>query len=422
MGDLKADCRPETGYTTLYNGGTTGWEQAGPGGFTEADGTLTSHGGLGLFWYKAKEFHSYSLKLDWKMNGDDNSGVFVGFPASDDPWSAVDNGYEIQIDATDVPEKTTGSVYGFQSADLTARDAALNPPGQWNTYELRVEGERLQIFLNGVKINDFVNTDPARSLQQGYVGIQNHGDGDEVAFRNIRIKELGPAEGDVTVQAESWTEANGVDTYAHAPAHGGTVLGFVNPGDWAAYDGIDLTGVTRFTARVASPNPSGGFEIRTGSPTGPVLGTVTVPNTGGWESYEDVSTPLRNVPSGTTKLYLVFTGADFDVDDFTLVRGPDDSPEVELTVTAAPRCVGTSAYLAVTAVNNGDVPATVELTTPYGAKTVADVAPGKKAYQSFNTRAGQIDASTVTVTGTATIDGTEVTSSYDAAYTAATCR
>ena len=27
----KADCRPETGYTTLYNGSTTGWSQAGPG-------------------------------------------------------------------------------------------------------------------------------------------------------------------------------------------------------------------------------------------------------------------------------------------------------------------------------------------------------------------------------------------------------
>ncbi|MEV6983499.1 ThuA domain-containing protein [Sphaerisporangium sp. NPDC051017] len=325
VGDVKADCRPETGYTTIYNGSTTGWSQAGPGGFTNADGTLTSQGGLGMLWYKAKEYNSYSLKMDWKMRGDDNSGVFVGFPASDDPWSAVNNGYEIQIDATDAPEKTTGAVYGFKSADLAARDAALNPPGQWNTYEIRVEGERLQVILNGVKINDFTNTDPVRSLQQGYIGIQNHGDGDEVAFRNIRIKELGATTGDVTVQAEAWTDANGVQPYWHTPAHGGTVLGFVNPGDWAAYDDVDLTGVIGFTARVASPTPSGGFEIRTGSPSGPVLGTITVPNTGGWETYADVYTPLTNVPSGSAKLYLVFTGSDFDVDDFTLVRVPKDT-------------------------------------------------------------------------------------------------
>ncbi|MEV5148543.1 ThuA domain-containing protein [Streptomyces sp. NPDC052727] len=196
IGAAQADCRPETGYTSLFDGDSLdGWRQAGPGSFTLSDdGTLTSSGGMGLLWYAGRSFGSYSLKLDWKTAGDDNSGVFVGFPPSDDPWSAVDHGYEIQIDATDVPEKTTGSVYGFRSADLKKRDRALNPPGEWNTYEIRVEGERLRIWLNGVKINDFTNTDPARSLTDGHIGIQNHGAGDEVSFRDIRIREL-PAKG-----------------------------------------------------------------------------------------------------------------------------------------------------------------------------------------------------------------------------------
>ncbi|MFI6348064.1 ThuA domain-containing protein [Streptomyces sp. NPDC050560] len=195
-GQKDANCKPDTGYRDLYNGQTLeGWKQAGPGQFTVADdGTLGSEGGMGLLWYQAEEFHAYSLKADWKMAGDDNSGVFVGFPASDDPNSAVDNGYEIQIDATDVPEKTTGSVYSFQSADIEARDAALKPPGEWNSYEIRVEGEHLQVFLNGTKINDFTNEDPARSLTDGYVGIQNHSADDQVAFRNIQLKKL-PAEG-----------------------------------------------------------------------------------------------------------------------------------------------------------------------------------------------------------------------------------
>ncbi|MFF9340254.1 ThuA domain-containing protein [Streptomyces sp. NPDC014773] len=195
-GMTDADCRPETGYRPLFDGSSTaGWKQAGPGGFTLADGTLTSHGGLGMFWHSAEEFTGdYSLKLDWKAAGDDNSGVFLGFPASDDPWSAVNNGYEIQIDATDAADRTTGAVYGFRSADIAARDAVLNPPGEWNTYELRVTGERLEIFLNGRKINDFTNTDPARSLRQGHIGIQNHGDGDEVSFRDIRIKQAGGQE------------------------------------------------------------------------------------------------------------------------------------------------------------------------------------------------------------------------------------
>ncbi len=196
-GHADAHCRPEKGYKPLFDGTAKSlahWKQAGPGSFSLSDdGTLTSSGGLGLLWYSASEFGSYSLKLDWKMSsagGDDNSGVFVGFPASDDPWSAVDNGYEVQIDASDAPDRTTGAVYSFQSADLDKRDRALNPPGEWNSYEIRVEGERLRVRLNGVQINDYTNTDPARSLRDGHVGIQNHGAEDQVSFRDVRIRQL----------------------------------------------------------------------------------------------------------------------------------------------------------------------------------------------------------------------------------------
>ena len=207
----KADCRPETGYTTLYNGATTGWSQTGPGSFTNSNATLTSTGGMGMLWYSAKEYRSYSLKLDWMMPGDDNSGVVIGFPAGSDPNSALASGHEVQIDATDTADRTTGSVYGFQAADQAARDAALNPPGEWNTYELLVEGERLQVFLNGVRINDFTNTDPNRSLTSGHIGIQNHGTGDDVSFRNIRIKELGttPTGGPITGASGKCVDVSG---------------------------------------------------------------------------------------------------------------------------------------------------------------------------------------------------------------------
>ncbi|GLF98328.1 ThuA domain-containing protein [Streptomyces yaizuensis] len=192
-GQTRADCTPRTGDRPLFNGKTlNGWKQAGPGRFTVTDGELRTEGGMGLLWYQAKELRSYRLTLDWKVEGDDNSGIFVGFPASDDPWSAVNRGYEIQIDATDTPDRTTGAVYGFRSADLKARDRALRPPGQWNTYEITVRGERLQVHLNGTKINDFTNTDPARSLTDGHLGLQNHGTGDRVSFRDITLRELRP--------------------------------------------------------------------------------------------------------------------------------------------------------------------------------------------------------------------------------------
>ncbi|WP_214409146.1 ThuA domain-containing protein [Sphaerisporangium fuscum] len=323
-GAVKADCRPETGYTAIYNGSTTGWSQAGPGSFTNSDGTLTSQGGMGLLWYSAKEYHSYSLKLDWKMNGDDNSGVYVGFPASGDPNSAVHNGYEIQIDATDTPDRTTGAVYGFKAPDTAARDAALNPPGQWNTYEILVEGERLQVFLNGVKINDFTNTDPARSLQQGYVGIQNHSGSDVVSFRNIRVKELGGTQPPVTttVEGETYTSQSGVQPTDHGGASGGRTAGYINNGDWAAYAGVDTTGLKSFSARVSSAGSGGSIQVRSGSATGTLLGSVNVPVTGSWDTFQTVSATLTGSASGP--LYLVFTGSGgnylFDVDTFTVTR------------------------------------------------------------------------------------------------------
>jgi len=185
---------PETGYRTLFDGtaaSLTGWHHSGPGTFTlQPDCTVKTSGGLGLLWF-GEEFHSYSLKLGWRVDGDDNSGVFVGFPdPGADPWIAVDHGYEIQIDATDTPDHTTGSIYGFQAADLAARDAALKPPGEWNDYEITVTGQRITVTLNGTLINDFTSTDAARDLTHGFVGLQNHGDGDDVSFRDVRIKPL----------------------------------------------------------------------------------------------------------------------------------------------------------------------------------------------------------------------------------------
>ena len=212
---------PEEGYRSLFDGTPASlakWKQAGPGGFLHtADCELLSYGGMGLFWYD-EPFGDYSLKLDWKVAGDDNSGVFVGFPdPGNDPWLAVNQGHEIQIDATDVPEKTTGAIYNFQSADLEARDAALNPPGEWNTFEIVVRNQTILVFLNGVKINQYTDTDPQRMNAPSYIGIQNHGDPDDVYFRNIRIKPLPPDEtAPVTTATTSPAEPDGTNGWFHS--------------------------------------------------------------------------------------------------------------------------------------------------------------------------------------------------------------
>ncbi|MDG4824129.1 ThuA domain-containing protein [Asanoa sp. WMMD1127] len=188
-----ADCRPETGYTALFDGtqaSLNNWRQIGAGSFTLANGTLSSVGGMGLLWYPVRTFSNYSLKVDWMMPGDDNGGVFIGFPdPAGDPWNPVNQGHEIQVDATDAdPTRTTGSVYSFQGPNYALRDAALNPPGSWNTYEIGVHGQRVEIWLNGVKINDYQSP---RAIANGYIGVQNDGAGLDINYRNIRIKAEG---------------------------------------------------------------------------------------------------------------------------------------------------------------------------------------------------------------------------------------
>ncbi|MEV4947081.1 lectin [Streptomyces sp. NPDC053755] len=120
-------------------------------------------------------------------------------------------------------------------------------------------------------------------------------------------------------QGEHYGNASGVQIVDHAPAHGGKTAGHIENGDWISYAPYVLANADRFTARVSSGGTGGTIEVRAGSPTGTLLGTATVPVTGGWETFQEVGTALTNRPSGSTTLYLVFKGGSgslFDVDDF----------------------------------------------------------------------------------------------------------
>jgi glucose/arabinose dehydrogenase len=131
-------------------------------------------------------------------------------------------------------------------------------------------------------------------------------------------------------QAEHFgTQSGGVQVANHAAAEGGATVGFIDNNDWISFRPYNLSNATQFTARVASGTIGGTIEVRSGSATGPLHGTATVPNTGGWETYADVTTALTGVPSGPTQLYLVFKGGAgnlFDVDAFTFATGGTTPP------------------------------------------------------------------------------------------------
>ncbi|MGW4950287.1 PQQ-dependent sugar dehydrogenase [Streptomyces parvulus] len=127
-------------------------------------------------------------------------------------------------------------------------------------------------------------------------------------------------------QGEHYGASSGVQVVTHAQAHGGRTVGYIENGDWISFTPYALDNVTRFTARVSSAGAGGTIEVRAGSATGTLLGTATVPVTGDWETFQDVTAPVSGGPAASTTLYLVFKGGAgslFDVDEFSFTTsGP----------------------------------------------------------------------------------------------------
>jgi arabinoxylan arabinofuranohydrolase len=123
-----------------------------------------------------------------------------------------------------------------------------------------------------------------------------------------QIRNLDPFQ---TVKAATINRQEGI---AVEPcSEGGTMVTSINDGDWIRLAGVDFgSGARTFEARVASGSEGGELEIRVGSHTGPVAGTVKVPGTGGWEEWRTVRTELSSI-EGVHDLYFVFRG-----------QGPDD--------------------------------------------------------------------------------------------------
>ncbi|HET7061396.1 MAG TPA: family 16 glycoside hydrolase [Nitrosospira sp.] len=210
VGPFKADA----GFTLLFDGADTSkWRlttiqnQANnfPGGRLVVDRALETVPGndLGMFWHTDPTPHDFVLKLEWlRWREDDNSGIFIRFPHPDSKgynntaYVAVNFGFEIQIDQLARPDgsplRKTGAIYGF-AAPSDPNNLPVKPVGEWNEFQIHVQGQHYTVFLNGVKITEYNNTDPNRGQPStgsnpSFIGIQNHTG--RVAFRKIQIKAL----------------------------------------------------------------------------------------------------------------------------------------------------------------------------------------------------------------------------------------
>ncbi|GFJ76339.1 hypothetical protein Phou_005190 [Phytohabitans houttuyneae] len=157
-----------------------------------------------------------------------------------------------------------------------------------------------------------------------------------------------------TRQAEHYSGQSGTTVVAKPSANGGSAIGYIENGDWISFNPYNLSGTTSFTARVASAGVGGTISLRTGSATGPVIGTATVAPTGGWETWADV-TGTVTAPAGAQNLFLVFTGGAgslFDLDAFTFGAGtPPQNGNLALNKPATASSVESDAYPASAAVD-----------------------------------------------------------------------
>ena len=187
-------------WTQLFNGkNLDGWEMVGPGRFVVEDGLMKTEGGMGLLWYTRRQFGNATLRVVFKTTSpSSNSGVYIRFPEKPkDPWYAVHNGYEVQIDAAGDEWHCTGSIYSLSKVSKRTQ----KPTGEWNTMEVTLRGQRTIVKLNGEVINEFDGNQPVPERKAwyepvrgprpdvGYMGLQNHDVKSTVYFKEVSFRE-----------------------------------------------------------------------------------------------------------------------------------------------------------------------------------------------------------------------------------------
>ena len=92
-----------------------------------------------------------------------------------------------------------------------------------------------------------------------------------------------------TVQAENYCQMAGIELENSSDAGGGKNVAYIDSGDWMTYS-VELpsTGSYKVSYRVASTSASGQIQLEQGGGA-PVFGNLSVPNTGGWQTWSTIS-------------------------------------------------------------------------------------------------------------------------------------
>lgn len=170
----------------------------GAGDWELKNGVLVNAGAAGgWLGTTSQAWADFSLKLDYKLPNDGNSGIFLRCPPAGNPTY---EGLEIQLVDDDTTRwqlkdvQRTGAIY----AAVPPRLRATRSAGTWEAVEITTTGGRLEVRVNGhlvVDVNLNEQTRPvgeAKCLKDrprsGCLGLQSYGTG--AYFRNLRAKKI----------------------------------------------------------------------------------------------------------------------------------------------------------------------------------------------------------------------------------------
>jgi hypothetical protein len=142
----------------------------------------------------------------------------------------------------------------------------------------------------GIIGNAIIYSNSVSGLQPGYVALTNRAP----SYAAI-----------IPRAAANFLASSGATT--GSCAEGGQDVSLVDS-SWSAYGNTSLTNLDTFVARIASAGSGANLEIHLDNPTGALIGTCSIPQTGGGQIYTDVYCHL-NASTGAHTVYLVCVGA-----------------------------------------------------------------------------------------------------------------
>ena len=188
----------EKDWTKLYNGrDLAGWQTTG-NWIPQKDGSLLIQPRpgekgwqrYGAYLWSRKKYKDFVLHVEYKYPPGGNSGLFFRVGDLKNP---VQNGIEAQIlDSTKKKGRIGPHDHGGIIRTVGASKNMSRKPGEWNRMIVTCKGHHLQVELNGEKIVDIqLDKTPMKDRPlEGYIGLQDHGEPNNLYFRNIKIKRL----------------------------------------------------------------------------------------------------------------------------------------------------------------------------------------------------------------------------------------